>query len=654
MEMVIGADYYPEHWPRERWEEDARLMRKAGFNTTRLTEFSWVKLEPKEGQYNFQWLDDAIGVLGRRGIRSILCTPTPTMPKWVYDQYPEAVARDRDGHLRHFGNRQNNCFSSDTYRRLSRNITTALAERYADNPYVIGWQLDNELSVQKCFCESCENAFRHYLEDKFGTVEVLNEAYGTIFWSQSYGNIGEIHLPRHERPNPSLYLDHCRFHSDLLISFAKEQADILRRICPEHFITHNYMGFAPHVNYYNLGKLLDFVSQDYYYNLDFWDERFSAYVQGAAALDLMRGCKGKNFYIMENSAGPVGWETYGRNIRPGEMRRMTFHNMAHGADGQIWFRWRTCRYGTEQYWHGILGHDGIPSRRYTEAAQTAADLQKVWTELENSTIQSDIAIIYDYSDYWALTQQSNNRDFEYIRAFMPYYRALYRRGVNVDFINSEVATDRYKVIILPHKYILTREYAEKLNRFVKNGGMLLTTCRCGVKNCNNVPLDMTLPGYLRDITGIRVEEYETVQTAKPYTVEMNGEVYEGTLLADWIIPETAEVLARFAVKDTGYPAVTRNTCGDGCVYYIGTVPCDRLADRIISSILDEAGIRRFELPEHTEAMVRSKDGVDYVFMINHTLERQTFPIDGIDLLTGLRADGSLILEPNGVAVIRLT
>ena len=650
-EMKIGADYYPEHWPRERWEEDARLMKEAGFSITRLAEFSWVKMEPEEGKYDFGWLDDALDVLGRQGIKSMLCTPTATMPKWMYDKYPEVTARDRYGHPVSFGNRQNNCFSGSVYRDFSKKITKALAERYANHPHVVGWQLDNELHNPICFCDNCENAFRGYLKEKFGTIKALNEAYGTIFWSQCYGSFDEVHLPRHDSSSPSLYLDHRRFHSDLLVSFAKEQVDIIRRLCPKHFITHNYMGFAPDVDYYKLGELLDFVSHDYYYLGD-WDDRFVSYVNQTAALDFMRGCKDKNFHIMETNGGPGGWENYSRNLRPGELRRMSFKNMAHGADGQMWFRWRTCRFGTEQYWHGLLGHDGVPGRRYSEAAKTAADLRKVWAEIEGSVVKSETAIVYDYSDRWALTQQSNNPDFGYVSAMLPYYRALHVRGVNADFINENSALDKYKLVIVPYKYILDEKYASKLAAFVRNGGTILLTCRCGVKDRNNVPYAMTLPGYLREMAGIRIEEYETIPPSSEYRVEMNGEEYEGVLLADWIIPEKAETMAKFSDDDTGYPVITRNGFGKGFVYYIGTVPCNCLADNLINHIVQSSGIKNYDLPENTEAAARVKDGAEFLFIINHSTERKTFSLSGTDILTGRKINGKLELEPNGVAVIK--
>ena len=650
--MYIGADYYPEHWPRERWATDAALMREAGFTITRLAEFAWSRMEPSEGVFDFGWLDDAIDVLGAHGIKVILCTPTPTVPKWLYDTYPETTIQNADGTKIPFGNRQNVCFTSPAFREFSRRITRAMAEHFAGNPHVVGWQLDNEFHGPNCYCAACEAKFQAWLADKYTTTDALNEAWGTDFWSHRYTDFGQTHLPRNEHSSPSLVLDYRRFHSQNIVSFAREQADILRQRCPGHFITHNEMGWAPQVDYYDLSEPLDIVAFDYYYNYGPWDTRYDAYTMGAAALDLTRGFKRKNFMIMENSAGAIGWESYSRNLRPGEMRRMTYQNVAHGADGQVWFRWRTSRYGTEQYWHGLLGHDGLPQRRYDEAAQTAKELRKLFETIDSSTIESQAAIVSEYDDRWALAQQPNAPKFDYIDALMPYYRALHRRGVNVDFINLRQGLESYKLVVLPYKYLLNREQADRLEAFVAAGGTLIVTCRSGVKNAVNVPHDMTLPGYLRGLTGVRVEEYESLPETAPYKVTWDSDTYTANTLADWIIPETAQVLASYDEPGVAYAAVTKHQVGSGCVYYIGTIPDAALANRLTDLALVQSCCATLDAPEHVEVSIRSHDNTEYVFLLNHTPEPQTCTIMGENLLDGKVVNGSITLPPDGVAVVQ--
>ena len=365
--MYIGADYYPEHWPAARWKEDAKWMREAKFNVVRLAEFAWVFLEPEEGRFEFGWLDEALATLGREGISAILGTPTAVMPAWVARKYPETLAMQRDGTRATWGVRKNNCFTSGAYRLLSERITRAMAEHYAKTPNVIGWQTDNEFGGPVCTCETCRGEFQDWLRAKYQTLDELNRAWGTHFWGHRYGTWGEIQVAMDGGSfNPSLCLDWNRFVSWLNVRFQRDQVRILRKVCPTHFITHNFMGFAPDINYFDLAEDLDHVSWD---NYPVWGKPDIPYDASAMA-DLMRGLKRKNFWIMEQTAGPGGWGSFGRNPRPGEIRKVAYQQLAHGADGQLWFRWRTCTAGREQYWHGLLGHDGKGLRRYKEAAQT--------------------------------------------------------------------------------------------------------------------------------------------------------------------------------------------------------------------------------------------------------------------------------------------
>ena len=656
--MYIGADYYPEHWPKERWATDARLMKEAGLNVVRLAEFSWIKLEPNEGEFDFSWLDEAIEVLGAQGVRVILCTPTATMPKWMYDGYPEVTAMDKNGVRLPFGNRQNNCFTSASYRFFSERITRRLAEHYAHNPHVIGWQLDNELWGPYCFCPSCESAFRDYLKAKYGTIDKLNEEYGTIFWSQSYREFGETHLPRHGNSSPSLDLDYKRFHSDHIVRFAKAQADIIREYCPHHFITHNMMGFSESVDYYRLGEQLDFVAYDYYYNFggdSSWENRLDGYRYGAASLDFMRSVKHRNFWMMENSISSNGWETFGRELRPGELRRMTYQNIAHGVDGQMWFRWRSCRYGTEQYWHGIIGHDGLPLRRYRLVKELAEELHPLYEAIKGTTVQAKVGIVLDYDDRWAMSFQRNSAEFDHQKTVMLYHDALSKRGVNVEFLRSGESLDAYSLVILPAKYLLTEDYARQLESYVRKGGTLIVTYRSGVKNPANVPYEMTLPGYLRELTGVRVEEYEAVPSRYPYEIRMGDTVCRGAILCDWVLPETAQTLAVYTDPDLAdYAALTVNQYGDGRAYYMG-IESAELVDRVVERVLKETAIPQFgPLPEGVEVSVRTGAGAAYVFVLNHSSEPFTTDIKGYDETKKQPCGGDYAIAANDVAVIRVS
>ena len=334
----FGVDYYPEHWPRERWPIDARMMREAGIGLVRMGEFAWAKMEPAEGQFDFAWLDDAIGVLAAEGIQTVLGTPTATPPAWIIERNPEILPVDNTGAVRGFGGRHHDCQSNETYRVHIRRIVRAMAGHFAPDPHVVGWQIDNELGNSHrslCFCDSCARAFRAWLRVRYKTIEALNQAWGTVFWSQTYSTFDQVPvpLPTPNSHNPSLLLDWKRFCSDLIVNFQRLQVAILREECPRQFVTHNYMGLFDKTNYFDLAEDLDFIAHNQY-PLHFRKDRYPVAPPErlAATLDLMRGIKRKPFWIMEQQAGPSGWETVSSTPRPGQLRLWTHQAVARGAD----------------------------------------------------------------------------------------------------------------------------------------------------------------------------------------------------------------------------------------------------------------------------------------------------------------------------------
>ena len=663
--MYIGVDYYPEHWPSERWATDARLMQEAGFNIVRVAEFAWVDFEPREGVYQFDWLDRALAVLAERGISAILGTPTAAMPAWTAHHYPEVMALQKDGTRIAWGVRKNNCMSSPLYRALSRKITRAMAEHFAPTPNIIGWQTDNEFGGPICFCDGCKKAFQDWLHERYGTTAALNQAWGTHFWGQKYGDWAEIVLPTDDAGhNPSLLLDWKRFNSWLNVTFQAEQVQILREVCPQHFVTHNFMGLYPELNYFDLARDLDFVSWD---NYPIRNSDPGPTPHASAAADLMRGLKRQNFWIMETTAGPAGWGKMSRNPRPGELRKMAFNQVAHGADHLVWFRWRTCTAGREQYWHGLLGHDGQPFRRYREAAAIASDLRRLEPELAGTTVKAQVAIVYDYNANWAFRFQpaydnpSTDRWGEnYLAAVQRYYLALYRSGVNVDFIPPDGDLNAYKVVLTPHLYLLSDELAARLSDYVKNGGVLLADCRTGVKSETSLCYDRTLPGLLSETLGIRIEEYETIQGAD-YAFAGQGPMagsYSAYLFADWVTPAGAESLGSFGPAHMqAFAPVSRNAFGQGWGYYAGVIAREEaFYDGLLAEILQKADVQSFvTLPPAVEASLREGQGKKLLFLINHSEQDQTVqaPPHALELLSGQSTTGSLTLKAFDVAILKL-
>ncbi len=667
--MYFGTAWYPEHISSDRWDSDAALMERAGFNVARLAEFAWAFMEPEEGTFRLGWLEEAIATAARHGIKVILGTPTASMPAWVARKHSECLAVDRTGRRFTWGVRRNNCPSSPVYRQLSASVTRAMAKRFGSSSDVIGWQTDNELGAPFCYCASCLSSFHEWLKARYSAVAELNRAWGTHFWGHSFGCWEEIPFPDDlAAQNPGLCLDFRRHHSWLTTRFQAEQVRILRELCRNHFVTHNLMGLYSEIDYADLARDLDFVSWDNY-PVQFAPEiRYDA----AAAADIMRGLKKRSFWVMEQTAGARGWGTMGRNPRPGEIRQIAYQQLAHGADSQLLFGWRTATAGREQYWHGLLGHDSKPGRRYEEAAQTARELRRISPELEGTTVRADVAMIYDYESLWAFEIQPSYTPREtgelsgasnYQNAVRRYHRALFRAGAAVDMIRATDDFSRYKVVVAPHLFILSDTAAKGLSEFVRTGGVLVSDCRTAVKDESGLCHARTLPGLLSEALGISIDEYEALdQTMKyalackaPFSTEKS---YTGISFSDWVIPAGAEVLAGYREWHANrYAAVTRNRFGSGLGYYVGTiVEQESFYDELMSEVLDRAGVVPVVKPPHgVEAMTREDDGKRILFLINHAELPRTLevPAGKRELISGKVTDEKATLDPFGVMVIRL-
>jgi beta-galactosidase len=387
--FYFGAAYYPEHWEPDRWEHDACLMQAAGFNIVRLAEFAWAKMEPREGKFDFGWLDRAIEILSAHGIQVVLGTPTASPPPWLMAKRADLFLVEQNGVRQTYGLRREYCPSHPLYREHTAQIVHRMAEHFKDNPAVIGWQIDNEMG-ERCYCDICRAEFQRWLQKRYGTLDALNERWGTVFWSQIYSDWSQIPVPlstAHSH-NPGLALDYRRFISDTYCDYQKLQSDIIRHYCQNHFVTHNLMGFGfGQLNYYDLAADLDHVSWDIY-NRHQWDMRAEVDpARAALSGDAMRGLKKQNYWVMEQQSGGGGWEHVAVPPKPGELRLWTYQSITHGADAIVYFRWRTARVGTEQNWQGILEHHGSPGRRYAEVCQVGRELKKISTTIMGAQLK---------------------------------------------------------------------------------------------------------------------------------------------------------------------------------------------------------------------------------------------------------------------------
>jgi len=674
--MYFGCDYYPEHWPKERRKKDVQLMAEAGFNVVRMAEFAWSKIEPSEGEFDFLWLDEAINLLQNYGIKVVLGTPTAAPPAWIIEDDPTILPVDEKRLQMAFGGREHYCPNHTGYQKHTIRIVKEMGKHFKDNPCVIGWQIDNEFSGRRCYCNYCRQAFQKWLKDKYISLDNLNKEWGTIFWSQNYSKWEEIPVPIATAlaHNPGLHLDYYRFISDSWINYQKLQINMLRQYIGEkQFITnnlHNSMSTRRYngIDYSKLSGDLDFISWDNYPLSSYQVETSSA----AAAADLARGIGGSGFWIMEQQAGTVGWDTMAATPEPGQLRLWSYQAIARGANSIVFFRWRTCRFGTEQYWHGILDHHGQAGHRYEEIKKFVTEMRHMGEEIVPEGVPSSVAILKDYHIHWAFEIQPNSDGMDYEREIRAYHKVFYELNITTDIITPREKFQDYTLLIVPNLYLVNNELAERLKIFAEKGGTLVFSYRSGVKEArNNIVVNAKLPGLLRELVGAEVEEYTPLENS-PFgepiigvNAEKNIEIKFISLglvsvkgkvgmWADKLKPDTAKVIA---VYQNGIfaeqPAITINKYGKGNVVYVGTSLSPYLQKVLGQWLASETMILpALNTPLGVEAIWRGKKEV--LYLLNHRNTEVNFPINNCfkELISGREIINEVRLNPYGVNVLR--
>ncbi|RDV00331.1 beta-galactosidase [Trinickia dinghuensis] len=663
--MKVGVDYYPEHWDRALWEQDAQRMHEAGITIVRLAEFAWSRLEPTEGNFDFDWLDQAISVFARHGIGVVLGTPTATPPVWLTHSYPDVLPVDNKEHAHYPGVRLHRCYNSPSLRLYGERIIDRLTRRYGSNPAVIGWQTDNELAANDCHCEYCTRGFRSWLKTKYETLDNLNREWGTVVWSGEYSDWMQVHTPLGGSPhlNPSFLLDFRRFSSDSVAAFNRFQAEIIRRNSPGKFVTHNLWGYPVTADYYDMFESMDFASVDYYPATDLVDDSKSKMYHGALTLDLTRGVKRKNFWVMEQLSGTPGcWYPMSRTPFPGMIRAYAWQSVSRGADAVVQFRWRSARIGAEQFWHGLLDHHGVPGRRFDEFVQFSSEVNRLAPLLEGTTLEHEAAMLFSHEQLNALQIQPQADGFDYLGNFKRLHSALLRIGVGTDVINWRDDFAKYKLVVAPMLYLIDQDMAANLRAYVEQGGTLVLTTRSGVKNMDNVCLPGRLPNLLSDLTGAIVDEYDPVgkdrQRIKFESLESEGSGgFECSQWCDILSPGTAHTVATYSSEYfAGRAAVTKNTCGAGTVYYIGTILDDAANKALFGRVAEDLHLDYMpNLPEGVETAVRRSSATRLRFLLNLTKEPKSIALDCREwksALTGVHSrGGNLELAPGGVEIL---
>jgi beta-galactosidase len=655
--MHLGVAYYPEQWPEARWAVDARLMADMGLAYARLGEFTWALLEPAEGRFEFEWLARAVETLHTAGLNVILGTPTAAPPPWLTSRYDIFQREANRTTVRGPGSRRHACANNPYFRQAADRIVTALAERFGQQPAVVGWQVDNEIGCHgtgHCFCDHCWAAFQRWLEGKYKTLDHLNQAWGTVFWGAVYTDWRQIPLPwtAPAQHNPSLRLDFYRFSTDSWVTFLRAQAKLLRQLAPSRFVTHNVLnstdGGADQINYFDLSAGLDFVSWDNY------PQGSSGPQHVAFNHDQVRGYQGCGYWVMEQQPGPVNWDRYNRPVPPGLVRLWSYQGLGHGAEAVLYFRWRAARAGQEQYHAGLLRQDGTPTRAYDEARQVVQELRRLPAFRRQA---ARVAILFDFEDWWTIQLDPHQGDFSYLNVGLSLYQDLWAAGLPVDIIGRGQSLDGYQVVLAPCPILIDATEAERWQQFVAAGGRLLVTFRAFVKDKHNLWSDQPLPAGLEVLLGVQVEEVLGLPPDyRGAARNVNGSLaFPYWKWAEVLAPTTAEPLLfynQFYWRDRA--AVTLNRVGPGLAIYAGCWFEHMLPRPVWEALgLTELALP-FEVPEAVEAIPIEFDDGEGLLLLNHNAEPVTLTLDrpAAELLLDLPPMRVITLPPRAVAALK--
>ncbi|WP_270286592.1 beta-galactosidase [Enterococcus casseliflavus] len=659
--ILFGGDYNPNQWPKEIWEEDIRIFKKASINSATVNVFSWAKIQPSENCYDFEELDQIIEKLSTEGFDIVLATSTAALPAWMFKKYPEVARTDYDGRHHKFGQRHNACPNSLVYQKYAERLATKLAERYGENPQVTCWHINNEYGGE-CYCDNCEKAFRVWLKDKYHTIEALNKAWNMEFWGHTVYEWDEIVLPNalsegigyDKTAFAGISIDYRRFNSDSLLKNYMMERDAIRKIDPTTPITTNLMGTFKGLDYFKWAKEMDLVSWDNYPSYN------TPWSLVAMTHDLMRGLKQQPFMLMEQTPSQQNWQPYNSLKKPGQMRAQSYQTIAHGADTIQYFQLRRSIGACEKFHGAVIEHVGHEDTRvFRETAALGAELAQL-SDIIGTQTQAQVAVIFDWDNYWALEYTSGPTvDLKYVEQIHRYYRYFYEQNIAVDLVPVDADLSKYKLVAAPVLYMIKEGMQERLTDFVMQGGALLTTYMSGiVDQSDNVHLG-GYPSPLRELAGIWVEEIDALAPEQSNGVSLVNEELTGTsnLVSDLIHLENAEALAHYTSNFyAGMPAVTKNTFGDGTVYYFGGQLEDQLQDQLFKTIVEESDITPvIEEATKLEIACRENEEAKFFVIINFHEEAQPLPemfVGKTDLLTGKVLSSEMMLTQYTTYIVK--
>ncbi|QEO27833.1 beta-galactosidase [Xanthomonas translucens] len=650
--LLLGVAWYPEQWPEAQWERDLTLMQAAHVRVVRIGEFAWSRMEPREGQYDFAWLDRAIAAAARHHIVVVLGTPTAAPPAWLTQAYPDTLRVGQDGVRDEHGNRQQFSFASARYRRFAHAIAEQMAQRYGRNRHVVGWQLDNEYA-QASFDPEAKVQFHAWLQRKYGSIEALNRRWATAYWSQTYNDFAQIPV-REDEENPALLLEWKRFVSATWTDYSRNQIAAIRpHADPRQFITTNTMGWFAGFDAYTVHDVLDIAAWDDYVAGERYD-----WVDNAARHDLTRGYKQRNYWVMETQPGFVNWRATNVALRKGQVRAMAWQAVAHGADAVSYWQWRAAPNGQEEYHGTLVGADGEPVPVYAEIQQVGAEFAKAGAALAGTTPHAEVALINDFDSRWALGFQKHSADFDPVVQVKSFYRPLRQQAQVVDVVSALAPLDGYKLVVAPSLNVLSEVQAQRLTAYVERGGHLVLGPRSAMKNADNGLQPQRQPGPLGELLGGRVQQFYALD--KPIPVAGAAGQGSAKIWAEQLQARAAqtEVPLRYGQANgwlDGAPAVLTRRVGKGRISYVGAWLDDATLDRLTGDWLRDAQVRvpLADVPQDVEVGVRSDGRRRVLVLINHGSDAQQvrLPAPMRSLLATGAASDMVQLAPEDVVVL---
>ena len=650
--LAFGGDYNPEQWPADVRLEDLGLMKEAGVNLLSVGIFSWALLEPREGEYDFAWLDEVLDNLAGTGIKVALATATAAPPAWLVRKHPEVLPVTAEGTVLERGSRRHYSPSSAVYRRYATGVTRMLAERYKNHPALALWHVDNELGchVSEFYGPEDAAAFRVWLERRYGSTEALNEAWGTAFWSQHYASFEEI-MPPGAAPttlNPTQRLDFQRFSSWALLDYYRSLLQVIREVTPDVPATTNLMvsSSTKSMDYFHWANDLDVIANDHYL-VAADPER---HVELAFSADLTRGIAGgEPWILMEHSTSAVNWQPRNRPKMPGEMLRSSLAHVARGADAVMFFQWRQSYAGAEKFHSAMVPHGGRETRVWREVVELGAALRSLGP-VRGTAVQSRVAIVFDYEAWWASELDSHpSEDVKYLDLMRALHRSLYLRGITVDFVHASAPLDGYGLVLVCTLYNVTDPGARAIASAAEAGATVLVTYFSGIVDENDHIRLGGYPGAFRELLGISVEEFHPLLAGESVKLNDGG---TGSVWSEHVHLAGAEALNTFTEFPLeGVPSLTRRAVGRGAAFYLATFPDQDGIERLVDRLLAESGAAPVADADFGVELTRRRatDGSSFVFAINHSGVDASVRVAGTELLSGAAFTGTV---PAGrVAVI---